>query len=115
MRLIVALALLALLLPGCGHDRKEAVKKPKTTTTRTERTAPRTETAAPTPVQTAPAPSTTSQDPATAPAPPGEGDGRPRGTPQGGSDSPANDTPPPSGSPAARFEKDCEQRPRSCG
>ncbi len=117
-RIALFLALLALALPlaltACGGD-KEAAKKPKTTTTRTERATPRTETVPAAPVQTTPAPSTTSQDPATAPNTPGEGNGSTRATPQGGSDSPQNDTPPPAGSPAERFEKDCESRPKTCG
>jgi hypothetical protein len=125
-RLTLGLALLALLLacPGCGGD-KEAAKKPRTTTTRTtttrtttthSETAPtRTETAAPLPVQTTPAPTRPAQDPATAPQTPGERDGSPRGTSQGGVDSPKNDTPPPKGSPAEQFEKDCDANPQSCG
>jgi type IV secretory pathway VirB10-like protein len=117
-RFALLLALLVLALPfaltACGGD-KEAAKKPRTTTTRTERTTPRTDTVPAPPVQTTPAPSTTSQNPATAPNTPGEGNGSTRGTPQGGSDSPQNDTPPPAGSPAERFEKDCESRPKTCG
>jgi hypothetical protein len=116
MRLTPGLALLALLLaiPGCGGD-KEAAKKPRTTTTRTQSAPQHTETAAPAPVQTAPPPTRTGRDPGSAPQTPGEGDGSPRGTSQGGSDSPKNDTPPPKGSPAEQFEKDCDANPQSCG
>jgi hypothetical protein len=117
VRLTWGLVLLALVLAvaGCGGGDKEAVKKPRTTTTHSETAPQRTETAAPTPVQTAPPPTRTAQDPATAPLTPGEGNGTPRGNSQGGTDSPGNDTPPPKDSPAERFEKDCDANPQSCG
>ena len=48
--------------------------------------------------------------PATPPADTGSGSG---GT-QAPQDSPQNDTPPPSGSPAERFEQFCEENPGAC-
>ena len=49
----------------------------------------------------------------TAPAQPESG-GQPAPEPQP-EDSPQNDTPPPAGSPAERFEEFCEQNPGACG
>ena len=112
----VALIVLALAPVGCGNE--EVAKKPKHHP-RTERTEPRTATESATTPKAAPqAPSSTGstgQDPATAPAPQGEGNGSNGGTPQGGTDSPQNDTPPPKGSPAERFEQECRSRPKTCG
>ena len=114
VRAAVPIALVALALGpgGCGGD--DSPKKAKHHP-RTERTEPGTVTTPATAPQPVPeAPGVTSQDPATAPASRGVGDGSPRGTPGGGSDSPQNDTPPPAGSPAERFEQKCSSRPKSC-
>ncbi len=109
----VALIALALVPAGCGDN--EVATKPKHHP-RTEHAEPRTETSPATTPQAVPqAPNTTSHDPATAPAPQGEGDGSTGGTPQGGTDSPQNDTPPPKGSPAERFEQECRSQPKTCG
>jgi hypothetical protein len=115
VRAAVSVLVIALALgpAGCGGD--DSPKKAKHHA-RTERTEPRTVTTPATAPQPTPqAPATSPQDPATAPASPGEGDGTPGGTPQGGSDSPQNDTPPPAGSPAERFEQECRSQPKSCG
>jgi hypothetical protein len=120
-RLSLAAVVLALIvLGGCGNDPKQAAKpRPRTTTTRTATAPARTETSppAPAPVRTTPAPTPApkAHDPANAKEAPGEGNGKSTATPQGGSDGPQNDTPPPSGSPAERFEKDCDANPQSCG
>jgi hypothetical protein len=109
----LALIVLALVPAGCGNE--EVAKQPKHHA-RTERTEPLTDTAPATTPQAAPqAPSSTAQDPATAPAPQGEGNGSTGGTPQGGTDSPQHDTPPPKGSPAERFEQKCRSQPKTCG
>ena len=114
-RLLAAVALAALCAlsaTGCGGD-DESVREPSKPP---ELTVPRTQ-----PERTTTAPATTTpqagggsgQDPATAPAPAGEGDGSSGGT-RPAPDSPQNDTPPPPGSPAEQFEKDCEAR-KACG
>jgi hypothetical protein len=109
---------LALAPTGCGGDDGRADEPPK----RPETTTPRTTTEAtpgrPVATETAPSPpppTTTGEDPSTAPLAPGEGDGTVRPDPQGAPDSPRNDTPPPAGSPAERFERDCEGAPGACG
>ena len=69
----------------------------------------------PTPTETTQA-TRPAPDPATAPAPRGEGDGSaPAPTSRARPDSPQNDTPPPPGSPAERFEQECERNPEACG
>jgi hypothetical protein len=111
-RAALAVALLV-LAAGCGGGDEAADKAappPELTVPRTE--PDRATTTAP---STGTAPTAPSQDPATAPAPSGEGDGSSPGAPQGGADSPQNDTPPPAGSPAERFERECETRPLACG
>jgi hypothetical protein len=117
-RATAAFALLALAaapFAGCGGDEEEAAKRPRGTPT--ERTEPRTATvpaAAPQVTEPIPTPPP-ADDPASAPAPEGERDGRAPATPYGGADGPRNDTPPPAGSPAERFEQECEANPSACG
>lgn len=108
-RVVLATALLALMLaPGCGGDDEQAKTAPEPPELTVPRSEPET-----TPTETteaAPGP-----DPATAPAPQGEGDGSTPAPRQAPPDSPQNDTPPPPGSPAERFEQECERNPESCG
>lgn len=106
---MLGLALLG-LAAGCVGDEERAETPP----TPPELTIPRTE---PEPEPSPPAPTQPQrEDPATAPAPPGEGDGStPAPRRQSRPDSPENDTPPPAGSPAERFERECEQNPAACG
>ena len=97
----LACGLLA-LAPGCGGDDEEEPVKAPTLTVPGERepdTTERQDTA------------TTETD--TAPAQPESG-GQPAPEPQP-EDSPQNDTPPPAGSPAERFEQFCEDNPGACG
>jgi hypothetical protein len=112
-----ALALVALApLTACG-DEDEPAKVPAEAPPKAPAlTVPHAD-PEPAPTQrteTTPAPATLGEDSATAPLAPGEGDGTvrpPRTTP----DSPDNDTPPPAGSPAERFERECEESPAACG
>jgi hypothetical protein len=110
-------AVLASALPAaCGdEDTAQAPKRPPEATT--PRTAPEpapARTDSETPVQPAPAPApATGEDPATAPLAPGEGDGTGR-PPKTAPDGPDNDTPPPAGSPAESFERDCDAS-EACG
>jgi hypothetical protein len=119
----IALLLAMLVLPaaaGCGGDDEQAEALPEAP----ELTVPRT-TPEPDPPSTAPAPTTdteaetapapdTGEDPSTAPLAPGEGDGTSEPPTRGTPDGPANDTAPPAGSPAERFERECEENP-ACG
>jgi hypothetical protein len=118
------LALFALLGgAGCGDDEQaEALPEPP------KLTVPRT-TPEPDPPTTAPAPTAPTEteteetapapggggDPSTAPLAPGEGDGTSEPPTGGTSDGPANDTAPPAGSPAERFERECDADPAACG
>ena len=110
-----SLSLVCLLLvpvAGCGGG-DEDVRSTQTTTTRTEETVPdRTA-----PAETAPAPATPA--PAVPPPPDGGHDretgGAPAPTPTPTPDTPENDRPPPPGSPAERFERECEEKPELCG
>ncbi len=103
--------LLAGLVASCGGDDEKASKTTPTVTTETETeatdTVPTVTTRTPTaPRTTTPAPADTNSGGATAP----------RTTPRGQSqDGPGNDTPPEPGSPAERFERQCQQNPASCG
>jgi hypothetical protein len=128
-RIAVAAAGLALLLAGCGDDPKVESDAPQPAATTPKETVPTTKTTPTTPTQP--------PGPATEPQAPGEGDGNSGGgedgggddggtpapeqeAPPGGSlkppeDSPGNDRPPASGSPADRFERYCEQHPEECG
>jgi hypothetical protein len=102
---------LAGLLAGCGSDDERAERRSKPP----ELTVPRSE---PEPRSTETNEATTGRDPATAPLAPGEGEGDGTGAPapqSGAPDSPQNDTPPPPGSPAERFEQECDRNPEACG
>jgi hypothetical protein len=109
-RIALLLALLALAaLAGCGGDDEQAEALPDPPELTIPRTAPEpAETEATDTVDTAP------PDPATAPLAPGEGDGTAPPA-QTAPDSPQNDTPPPAGSPAERFEQQCDANPAACG
>jgi hypothetical protein len=108
VRLTALLLLLALApLAGCGEEEPRAAPEPP------ELTLPRTDTepeAPPAPTQTAPPAPAEPQAPQTdyenAPSP---------HPPPRDQDGPGNDTPPPPGSPAERFEQECEQNPEACG
>jgi hypothetical protein len=113
-RLVLALVV-ALLAPawlaGCGGDDEQAEapeNPPELTVPRTTPEPARTETTGTTET------TTTGEDPATAPLAPGEGDGG-AAPPEATPDSPQNDTAPPAGSPAERFEQECEANPAACG
>ena len=115
-RLAVALSCAALLaVPGCGGDDEGDARNDVTAPVPTipdgaadpVGTDEDTSTA---PADTAPAPTA----PPTTPAPdPGGGATAPAPAPV--PDSPENDTPPPPGSPAERFEEFCETNPGACG
>jgi hypothetical protein len=100
-------------LVSCGGDDEKATETVPTVTTETETTA----TTDTTPTATTPAPTTPTTTPAPPPADnnsggtPAPGD-NPRTAPQ---DGPDNDIPPEPGSPAERFERQCEQNPQTCG
>jgi hypothetical protein len=88
---------------GCGADDETSAappRDPELTIPRTEAEPPppetteTTETVAPPTTETAPPPTTETTPPV---------------------DSPENDTPPPEGSPAERFEDFCNENPGACG
>jgi hypothetical protein len=95
---------------GCGGDDEPAASQPTVPdltvpqTDEAEPVEPETETVAPAP--TAPEPE---------PAPPSTGGGTPAPAPEPPADSPENDTPPPSDTPAERFEDFCNENPGACG
>ena len=104
--------LMAALVAACGGDDEKAPRTTLTVPTETETTTA-TETA---PTATTPAPA----PPPKTPAPPADtnsgGAPAPRTTPRSApQDGPGNDTPPEPGSPAERFERQCEQNPQTCG
>ena len=109
----VLLALLALVAPGCGGDDAEEVTTEDTQVTvpddterdRTEATPIVEEPVAPAP-QTTPPPPPPEPEPAPEPVAPAPDPSKP--------DSPRNDTPPPSDSPAERFEQYCKENPGAC-
>lgn len=116
-KFLLALAcgvLLAGLVASCGGDDEKSAETVPTVTTETETTATETTPTATTPAQTA----TTPAPPTTSPADPGSGGTTvptrttPRSAPQ---DGPDNDLPPEPGSPAERFEQQCQQNPQTCG
>jgi hypothetical protein len=111
----VLIALLALpAAAGCGGDDEQAEALPEPPKLTIPRTTPQPEPPATDPAtitETAPAP--VGEDPSTAPLAPGEGDGTSE-PPDTAPDGPANDTAPPAGSPAERFERECEENP-ACG
>jgi hypothetical protein len=100
---------------GCGGDDPKVKDSPRADTAGTTATAP---------PATTPTVTTPEDSPATAPQAPGEGDGAGDGGGSGGTpapggsttpeDSAQNDTPPPSGSPAERYEQYCEDHPGAC-
>jgi hypothetical protein len=101
---LLAVALLAVPVAGCGGDEESAEgepKRPELTVPGGASTEPETSESTQTAPATTPPPQTTppsTQPPArTAP------------------DSPQNDRPPPAGSPAERFEKFCNENPGACG
>ena len=110
-RLTSALALLALavapLAAGCGSD-EEASQKPPAAP---KLTVPRETETEPAPADTG----TTSSEPAPAPAPRTETSGGSAPPRTQTEDTPQNDTPPPKGSPADKFEKFCDENPGACG
>jgi hypothetical protein len=107
---LTTLLLLLALAPvaGCGGD-EEAPAKPAE---RRELTVPRE-----TVTRTEATDATTSTEPPPAAEPPPQTEtsgGAPAPQSQPG-DSPENDTPPPKGSPAERFERFCDENPGACG
>ncbi len=104
--------LLATGVSACGDDEKASETTP-TVTTETE-TTPTTETV---PTATTPPPATTPRTtPTPQPEPNSGGTTAPSTTPQSQpQDGPDNDVPPEPGSPAERFEQQCEQNPQTCG
>ena len=106
---------LAGLVSACGGDDEKASETTPTITTETE-TAPTTDTA---PTATAEAPSTTPAPATTTPPADPDSGGttvpkptKPESQPQ---DGPDNDIPPEPGTPAERFEQQCQQNPQTCG
>jgi hypothetical protein len=108
----------ALAGTGCGGDDESA----ETTPELPNLTSPRTETETEAPAQTETEPAAP-VDPGTETLPPdGDGDssddgGVPAPAPEAEppADTPENDTRPPPGSPAERFEEFCEENPGACG
>jgi hypothetical protein len=92
---------------ACGSDDepRAAPEPPQLTLPRTDREPERTAPAATTPQPPPTPPPAADPDYQNAPAPP----------PPQRPDSPENDTPPPPGSPAERFEQECERNPEACG
>ena len=111
-RVAPLLALLALAaLAGCGGDDEQAEALPEPPQLTIPRTTPEpAETEA-----TETTGTTTGDDPSTEPLAPGEGDGSTPAPAQTTPDSPQNDTAPPAGSPAERFEQQCDANPAACG
>ena len=108
---VLAVACVAFaLLSSCGGD-DETPAGTETETT-PERTVPLETAPAPTPPPPAVPGETPSRPPAT--GDPDSG-GSPAPPPTPAPDSPQNDLPPPPGSPADRFEKECEANPDACG
>ena len=110
-----ALALTCLLLgvlAGCGRDDERSADTETATTPAV--TAPST---TETPAATAPPPPAST--PEAPPDPAGGGGARSGGTtapsPAPRRDSPENDLRPPPGSPAERFERECDANPDGCG
>ena len=119
LRTALVLALTALATAaGCGGDDEQAeapLDPPELTVPRTEPQPAETETGDSTTPATTDAPDTsTGEDPSTAPLSPGEGDGT-GGSSDTTPDSPGADAAPPAGSPAERFERECEENPAACG
>ena len=94
---------MALALAGCGGDDEPA--EPAITVP--DLTVPGRDEVQPEPTDTAPA--------TTPAAPPADTSGGTTVPTDPGTDSPENDTSPPPGSPAERFEKFCEANPGACG
>ena len=110
MRRALAVLLVLALVPAlaaCGGDDepKKRAKPPELTVPETDP-----ERAPDTATQTAPAP-----QPTTPATPPGDDGGATAPDQQAPQDSPQNDTPPPPGSEAERYEKFCDQNPGACG
>lgn len=122
-RRVLTTAMVAVLVPalvGCGGGSKNAAKPlpptptltvpgqnatpsvPKTSTGATGTTAPATQTA----VSTTPTTQSNPSTPQGGAAPPQTGGASP--------DSPSNNTSPPAGSPAQRFEQFCKDNPGAC-
>lgn len=94
--LLLSLGALALGATGCGDDEDDAIQ-PTISVPQTVEPPPSAET------NTAPETETETTAPGGGKVLPGE------------SDSPANDIPPPAGSPQEQFERFCEQNPEACG
>jgi hypothetical protein len=104
---LVVLLALGAAVAGCGGDEAETRAAPEPP----ELTIPRTD---PEPVRTAP--ETAPQPPAPPPqATEPDYENAPSPHPPPRPDSPENDNPPPAGSPAERFEQECERDPAACG
>jgi hypothetical protein len=99
--LALLLALLA-LAPGCGGDDEPDAAPPLP-----DLTVPQTDTSTAPDTETETAPAET--------APPATDGGAGAPAPETTPDSPTNDTPPPAGSPAERFEDFCNENPGACG
>jgi hypothetical protein len=101
---------------GCGADDEPAANPPPTLP---DLTVPQTDEAPPVDPETetlAPAPPEPEPEPAPEPAPPSTGGTpAPAPAPEPPADSPENDTPPPTNSPAERFEEFCNENPGACG
>jgi hypothetical protein len=122
------LAVLALALGACGGDDEPAAeRRPKAPELTVPETEPATATTEYSPPTSSPAPSTRSPAPTRTTSPDqgdsgdsgdeASGDGSSGGTPAPSSpqpDDPTNDTAPPAGIPAERFERFCEANPGAC-
>jgi hypothetical protein len=104
--------LVAGLLLACGGDDEPAAK---TTPTVPDLTVPETDEVEPSVPETEPEPPATT----TETVPPSTDGGTPapeqEPEPEPPADTPENDTPPPAGTPAERFEEYCNDHPEACG
>lgn len=119
-RAAVLLALMALVVAGCGDDEEASQTIPPLPelTVPGEGTPTLDDLPSTTGTDTGPSTDGGAGSPSTPPA------GGDTGTPQGGGapsggqaapqDTPDNDTPPPAGSPAERFEEFCSENPGTC-
>ena len=130
--LAAVLAIAALITASCGGGDRTAARRdlgpPPLTVPRPTPPPSQTSTATEPPTTTSTPPSTTPTQPSTTPTEPstttGPAPASHPSAPSGGQqapsgntrqDSPGHDVPPPSGSPAERFERFCRENPGACG
>ena len=97
-------------MSACGSDDEPEARTTRTLPELTQPAGEPTET-----IETAPEIETVEPEPAPAPTPTDDSGGTPAPTPDPPADSPDNDVPPPTDSPAERFEEFCNDNPGACG